>query len=1194
MAMENQRELPDAVRFNEKSDICKQLLDRYGKSSAAQHRHLCATAAATRSIIQSESLPLTPFSYFAATASTLSDSSNLDSDALVALSSFLSIVLPLVPEKAIVPPKATEAVGMLAAVLERQPLDDAAVGSSSARALVKCLGILLGFCDLEEWDSVKLGLETLLKFSIDRRPKVRKCAHECALTVIKSLQSSSVIKRASKFVYSFVEGHMSLAIKMSAPEAVDGFKDDCLSKSGHQEVLHTLNLMKTIAPHLSVKVRQKVLTQLLKLMSSRNSDLTRHVFDNVGVILDTPKVEMVAPDSENILKLLVSYMSCLENPTDNILAAATLAKQIIKKLYASEISGCSSHLDLVIGSITGLLTSEATALPALSILKELIELHADNDKLSPIKKQMVDDNDADNATNNPEFAAVKSICSVFNNLLRSSDGIPNEHILRIVSVLFLKLGEISYFSMKDILLKLADWMNVSCGVNGASNTKYLQECIGSATIAMGPDKLLALLPISVSVSDYSCSNTWLIPILSKYVIQSTLAFFMEHIVPLAESFQHASFKVKKSVIGQELQAYAHDCWGLLPAFCRGPTDIHQNFGALSKLLIPFLKKDSFILEKIAASLKELVNQNKNLDAHCYIPGAIRVLLENEENKDFATDFKKKCSYSKKAAEKNIRAMCCCSKELLQALTDVLIESYPETHEYLKEAIECLASITDSENIKNILISSLERFGLATGTEACEMLEDSSDCKPDQGEGGATSVQEDANRCLILELTSCLIEGANDDLILIIFSIAKRTFEVNDEIVQAEAYNILSRMLEKHPWFRSLHFVQSMELLIGVKSPTNIKSLTSRFSCFKTLLIHVVEENMDEENPQVFLILNEIILALKESNEEGRKIAYEVLIGICSYLRNSSSPMSHESYKNFITMVMGYLSGPSPHIKSGAVSALSVLIYNDTDICQLVPDLVPSVLTLLQSKGVEIIKAVLGFVKVLVSSLQSKDLEIFLPDIVNGVLPWSSTSRHHFRSKVSVVMEILSRKCGTATIKSIATEKYGNFLKTISENRHGKTSFKEAATSTSSKSSFKGQQKRCHGESSNVQKDESISFPRKRKWERRQKGFSGNLPEEASSLGTRKRKRDFNKKADLSTRKSESSGRELVKRAGEFGPAKQKWGGSSPHRNSKKRNFSHDARGGNRTPRNKADSQHPDAVSNFSKHKKFQKKRQKRQ
>lgn len=53
--------------------------------------------------------------------------------------------------------------------------------------------------------------------------------------------------------------------------------------------------------------------------------------------------------------------------------------------------------------------------------------------------------------------------------------------------------------------------------------------------------------------------------------------------------------------------------------------------------------------------------------------------------------------------------------------------------------------------------------------------------------------------------------------------------------------------------------------------------------------------------------------------------------------------------------MGYLSGSSPHIKSGAVSALSVLVHNDADICLLIPDLVPSVLELLQSKAIEVIK-----------------------------------------------------------------------------------------------------------------------------------------------------------------------------------------------------------------------------------------------
>ena len=53
--------------------------------------------------------------------------------------------------------------------------------------------------------------------------------------------------------------------------------------------------------------------------------------------------------------------------------------------------------------------------------------------------------------------------------------------------------------------------------------------------------------------------------------------------------------------------------------------------------------------------------------------------------------------------------------------------------------------------------------------------------------------------------------------------------------------------------------------------------------------------------------------------------------------------------------MGYLSGASPHIKSGAVSVLSGLVYNNAEICLLIPDLVPSVLALLQTKAVEVIK-----------------------------------------------------------------------------------------------------------------------------------------------------------------------------------------------------------------------------------------------
>jgi ribosomal RNA-processing protein 12 len=153
------------------SDVCQQLMDRYAKSSAPQHRHLVATAAAMRSILASESLPLTPSAYFAAAidSASFSDSQTLDATAVAALLSFLSIVVPLVPPQGIAAPKASEAVGVLVGLVgkERQGL-----AVASVRAAVKCLGVLLGFCDLEDWDSVKLGFETLLNFSVDRRPKV--------------------------------------------------------------------------------------------------------------------------------------------------------------------------------------------------------------------------------------------------------------------------------------------------------------------------------------------------------------------------------------------------------------------------------------------------------------------------------------------------------------------------------------------------------------------------------------------------------------------------------------------------------------------------------------------------------------------------------------------------------------------------------------------------------------------------------------------------------------------------------------------------------------------------------------------------------------------------------------------------------------------------------------------------------------
>ncbi|PHT80655.1 hypothetical protein T459_13670 [Capsicum annuum] len=1112
--------------FNNNSDICQQLLQRYSKSSAPQHHHLCAIAAATRSIIQSESLPITPFSYFAVTISTISNSQDsLDPQELSGVSSFLAIVLPLVNQEDVSLDKVVEAIGVLVGILEKGLLESEGVlGTSTVRAFVKCLGILVGFCDKEDWDSVKVGFEILVKFSIDKRPKVRKCAHDCIVSLFKSFGSTAVAKKAGKRIYSLIKENTALALKLSALKEISGSKDE------HQEVLHSLNILKPIIPYLTVKDNEKVLAQLVELMSSQSSAFTRHIFDNIGAILDSSGIEIILPEADQIIKALVSYMSSAENPADNVLFAANLAKGIIDKLHDGGMSVWVTYLPLVVGSISGLLTRpENIALPASNILKELINGHIDGKKFLTAKKQTVDDE----ALSGSEFEAVKAICLVFENMLLSSSEYPNDHILAILSVMFLKLGEVLDFCEKGIILKLADWMIVASG--GAYDTKNLQECIGSAVVAMGPEKLLALLPISLNTKDYSLSNSWLIPVLNKYVCGSSLGFFLKHVVPLAVSFEQTSSKVKKSVIREELQAYARGCWGLLPAFCHCPSDVHKKAQALTTLLIPFLKEDSFMLEYISAALQELVNKNKNVLASDNLSEELIVHQTENKNLDLALEFKRRCSYSKKSASKNIKALASCSEEWLQALVNVFFESSPAKYQQFKEAIECLTSITDSSLTQRIFTSSMERAGITNDIGEYRKLGPHS---TDNKENNSTLLEEVAKRCMILELGSCFIEGSNEDLIEVLFGIARDVLEASHGAGHHEAYHILSKILEKHSWFRSSHLEQLMGLFASVKPPTDTKSLTSRFACYKTLLIDAIQGNMDEENTEAFLILNEIILALKDSTEEGRKTAYDALIGVCSSLRDSSSAKSDESYKKFVDMIIAYLSGSSPHIKSGAVSALSVLVYSDANICLSVPDLVPSVLTLLQSKDVEVTKAVLGFVKVFVSSIKAKDLHNLLSDIVNGVLPWSSVSRHHFKSKVTVIVEILMRKCGVAAVKSVASEKYKNFLKTVSENRHGKSSFKEDGTGEmESTPSDSRQRKRKDRESSDTLEEKDSGGPNRRK-KRKEEGV----------MGGKTRKREMKRKNNTTDEPQFSSGSSAGRqRKREFGHRKQEGDKAPPQK-----------------------------------------------
>ncbi|XP_022766661.1 RRP12-like protein [Durio zibethinus] len=1019
-------EIENETPLKDGADICQQLMDRYSKSSAPQHRHLLATAAAMRSVLSAESLPLSPPAYFAAAISALDDDSAtaLDSTAIGALLTFLSIVVLVVPKGGIANGKAKEAVEVVVKVVRKEGL-----GVASLRSGVKCLGVLVvGFFDLEDSDSVCFGLETLLGFAIDKRPKVRRCAQEYLEKVFKSFQSSIVIKEASKLVLSVLKKHMPVALTLSTIKSGDDSKDEKLSKREHLEVLHMLNVLKLTFPYLSAKIRLKILSELCKLISSEFSTLTRNVHKTIEVFFENSNVESIISEMENIIVSLASYVSGEKNPVDTLIPASTLLKCAVDKLHAVESNSWMKNVPLVCGSLAVLLTFEASmASQASIIMKNLISHHIDLKSFSA-------DNDG---LGSEEADAIKSLCAIFENTLSSSDGIPNEHVLAVLSVLFQKLGELSYIFMKGIVHKLADLMTLASG--DKPNMNHLRNCIGSAVTVIGPERILTLLPISLHADDLIYSNIWLVPILKDYVVGASLRYYMEHIVPLAKSFQQASSKVQKPVMRQDLLAHAHTLWGLLPAFCRYPIDMHKKIKVLTELLIDILKEDSLMHETIAVALQILVNQNKSILRSGKNAGE----SNNFVVRDSILEIRCPASYSKKTATRNIKALSSCAPEMLQALIDVFVCSLPAKRLYLKDAIGCLASITDSSINKRIFVSLVKKLQFVDGEGEFEKQAGNANEIMEKEQGNLNTMGKDASRCVIIELASSLIAGAGEDLIDFIYVFVKQTFQEINEIGHCEAYYALSRILEEHAWFCSSKLVELIDLLLGLKSPADIASLRSRFDCFNVLMVHTLKMSSLEENTKPFLILNEIIVTLKDGKEEPRKAAYDILLKMSSTLRNLSDVRSDPPYHKLISMIMGYLSGSSPHIKSGAIAALSVLVYNDPEICISVPDLVSSILSLLQTKAVEVIKAVLGFVKVLVSSLQAKDLQNFLSDIINGILQWSSISRNHFRSKVTIILEIVTRKCGIAAVQLVTPEKHRGFLNTVIENRRSKTTSKEA-------------------------------------------------------------------------------------------------------------------------------------------------------
>lgn len=214
------------------------------------------------------------------------------------------------------------------------------------------------------------------------------------------------------------------------------------------------------------------------------------------------------------------------------------------------------------------------------------------------------------------------------------------------------------------------------------------------------------------------------------------------------------------------------------------------------------------------------------------------------------------------------------------------------------------------------------------------------------------------------------------------------------------------------------------------------------------------------------ILSEVVLGCKESNEKARSAAFLLLVHLAkrtsdteqnqpgTVIRNSLAPHMPDdapdapaTIEEFFTMVSAGLAGSSPHMVAASVTALSRLLfeYHTQLPREVLSDLVQTVDLFLTSNNREIVRSVLGFVKVAVVALPDDMLRPRLESLVPNLLVWSKEHKGRLKMKVKGILDRLIRRVGSSVVEELAGEGDRKMVVAIRKERERKKKKKEKNT-----------------------------------------------------------------------------------------------------------------------------------------------------
>ncbi|KAI0596031.1 NUC173 domain-containing protein [Biscogniauxia sp. FL1348] len=1002
-------------------------LDKIRSPNLQSQQQTVVVLKAVEETLKEQNTQPTPTGYFAALLALLNQSvseGQINKELTTSVVYLLDVVTPFAPQP-LLRSKFTQILTLLAPVLllsdAEAPLLKPSIGSLESLLLAQ---------DSAAWKlptneiSPRRAVAGLLHLAMDHRPKVRKRAQDALRKVLKNPPPSPSLDHpaADLCAETAMKSLSELASKAAAS------RKQKKSSEHDPALIHALQLVKTVAAASGgwpSKNIESLCELLLSIAKTGNEHMTMAVFDIFEMIFEGMADELASAKLPRLLEI-ISEMRPSSNDT---------------QLLPPWIAILSRGYD-----VSAQIEPEDTfqKLPQLfSMISEFLESSSHNIRISASECliSFMDTCVPDQVIIDPSIYDEK----VLEKISRTADGLLSVKYQAAWMETFNVFGamfDALRWRANPVMLSVVRTVGELRGNESFMGKKEADDVIGKAIRAMGPEAVLSILPLNlIRPVKGEPGRAWMLPIMRDYTTNTNLQHFRSELVPLSEAMFQRVLDNGEAAKSMEIKIYetlVHQIWSILPGYCDLPLDLTLAFDqSFAEMIANLLYKQVDLRLDVCRALKTLVESNQ---AAASLEDGDNLILQSR--------------VSKADAQKNLAYLGGFSGNLLAVLFNVYSQTLPQSRGPILQTINAYLSITPEneliqtfDRVSTMLANSLNEASLAEGQNKSQKPKDQ---MPSTGQ-------------TLMDLVITMSVYLPRQSFSALFNIAAIIIvKDNDPQLQKKAYKLIPRLADSDLGKVALQerHEELQSLLLSSAEKVSVPARRERLAALAALLPFIPDTSLHF----IPSVLSEVVIYCKENNEKARTLAYDLLVMMGHKLADAKgklvdnskvphmpndAPSVSASIEEFFTMVSAGLAGSTPHMISASITALTRILYEFREALtpEVLSDLVQTMDLFLTSNNREIVKSVLGFIKVCVISLPTELMLPRLSTMIPNLLVWSHEHKGHFKAKVKHIIERMIRRFGVDQVSRNCPESDRKLITNIRKTKERSKRHKDAAKAT---------------------------------------------------------------------------------------------------------------------------------------------------